>query len=114
MKKVSTVNEKINLLRQMIEMGGEVRASFFRISSKKEAKEIIEKFADLMDVSYVEYDTYFTIQDFDTPIDLSVHFKLSKEEQREVLVKQIAEIDGHLIEDVDLSGSDYEEGEQIA
>jgi 2-phospho-L-lactate guanylyltransferase (CobY/MobA/RfbA family) len=114
MKKESTINEQIEILRQMLKMGAIVRTSFHSVSSKKEAKAIIEKFAEMMDVSYQEYDTYFTIMDLDAPIDLSVHFKLSKEEQREALAKQIAEIDGYMVEGVNLTGSDLEEGEQIA
>jgi 2-phospho-L-lactate guanylyltransferase (CobY/MobA/RfbA family) len=114
MAKNFSKDKKMKVLDQMLEMGAIVRTSFHSVSSKKEAKAIIEKFTEMMDVSYQEYDTYFSITDLDTPIDLAVHFKLSKEEQREALVKQIAEIDGYMVEDVNLTGSDLEEGEQIA
>ncbi|MFE8704100.1 hypothetical protein ACFYKX_26385 [Cytobacillus sp. FJAT-54145] len=101
-----SIEQKLDVVREALEKGADVRLSFFRIKSKGEAKDLINHFSKLTGASIEDNDQIetFSLNVFESPVACSVYYTLSNEEKREKLLNELKVME----EDVDLSGMEEE------
>lgn len=103
MKELS-IDEKLEMVREFLqEKGAKLNLTIYRADSKQKAEELIKRYADKLGLNYHFSQTgqWADLDSFNlTGIDMTIYYKLSKEDKKAQLRKQLQMLE----EDVDLSG----------
>ncbi|KON88980.1 hypothetical protein AF332_20765 [Sporosarcina globispora] len=96
MKTEMLINQQLEIIQEAIEAGADIRVCFHRIPSLKEGKKIIERMSALTGASVESSECSLSLNTFETPLDCTVFYKLSLEEQKEKLLQELNRMNAEL------------------
>lgn len=92
-----TIEQKMDIIQKAVEMGANIAATFYDVSSREEAEKISEEFSQMLDTPYSHSEktgtSWFSVHKSSEDINVTAFYQTSREEKKAVLLKQLAELE---------------------
>ncbi|MEK3821409.1 hypothetical protein MKY20_20250 [Cytobacillus sp. FSL W8-0315] len=96
MKNNMPIDQQLEIIREALVMGADITLNFHGINSREEGFKIINEMSSLTGAAVKDGSTTFQLDYFESPVNCTVFYKLSMEEEKERLLQELNRMNAEL------------------